>query len=347
PEIFEGVTDKLYRNRGDGTFEDVSAKAGIASEASNGLGVIVEDFDDDGWPDVFIANDGEANHLWMNQQNGRFREDALVLGVAVNGTGYVEASMGVTAGDIDADGDLDLFMTHLQNQSNTLYLRQGDWFVDGSNSSGLATPSLEYTGFGTLFFDIEHDGDLDLVIGNGRVTRGDPLTEVGTDALWNRYAEPNQVFLGDGDGKFRDVSKTESSFCGLVEITRALAVADLDADGDLDLVVANCGGSARIHENIAPKSGHWLVVRAFDKALHRDVYGAVVRVHAGGRVFRRTVGPGNSYLSSGMIAVHVGLGAVSAVDRIDVDWPGGTKETFQGGAVDRSLKLIRGEGKPR
>lgn len=345
PQMFKGESDVLYHNKGGGVFEDVSKKLGISSEASNGLGLVVEDFNDDGWLDVFVANDAEANHLWMNTREGGFREEALSLGVAVNAFGVTEASMGVAAGDIDSDGDCDLFMTHLMNERNTLYVRTEYGFEDGSRESGLAAPSFPFTGFGTVMFDVDHDGDLDLAIANGRVMRGALDPRAGSDPLWGSYAEPNQFFLGDGKGQFTDISNTDAAFCGAVEITRALVLADLDTDGDLEMVVGNCRGPARIYENIAEKKGSWLQVRAIDKQLKRDVYGAVIRVHAGGRVVRRTVGPGRSYISSSMITCHFGLGASQVIDRIEVKWPGGATETFPGGACNRVMTLTRGEGK--
>jgi enediyne biosynthesis protein E4 len=347
PQMFKGESDVLYRNRGDGTFENVSETAGIAGESSNGLGITIEDFNDDGWPDIFVANDAEANHLWINNRDGTFQEDALSLGVAVNGFGVTEASMGVAVGDVDRDGRADLFMTHLVKERNTLYLRKEFGFEDVTPWSGLDGPSFPFTGFGTALFDVEHDGDLDLAVGNGGVLRGRVHERSDADPLWRQYAEPNQLFLGDGSGKFTDVSPTESSFCHPVEITRALAIADLDADGDLDIVVANCRGRARIHENIAPKSGHWLVVRAVDKKLQRDVYGAVIVIRTGERVHRRVIGPANSYLTSSMIAAHFGLGAATLIDRIEVRWPGGEVEWFGSGPLDRAITLTRGQGEPK
>ncbi|MEE2888564.1 MAG: CRTAC1 family protein [Planctomycetota bacterium] len=345
PTIFEGVPDRIYRNRGDGTFEDRSEASGIASVASNGLGILVEDFNDDAWPDVFIANDGEANHLWMNQQDGSFRETALSIGVAVNAHGTAEASMGVAAGDVDADGDLDLFMTHLLTESNTLYLGSNGSFEDGSARSGLATCSIMFTGFGTALIDIELDGDLDLLVANGRVQQGTANSGASLKAPWNKYAETNQLFFGDGRGRFVDASDRESVFCHPAEVSRGLAFGDLDADGDLDVVLANCAGPARIYENIAKRQGHWLRIRAVDPKLRRDVYGAVVWVHAGGKIHRRTIGPSNSYLSCSPAAAHFGLGSSDRTSRIEVRWPGGGTETFEGGPTDRTLILER--GKPR
>ncbi|MAE76285.1 MAG: hypothetical protein CMJ85_05395 [Planctomycetes bacterium] len=345
PKVFPGLPDRLYRNKGDGTFEDISAQSGIAHVASNGLGVIVDDFNDDGWLDVLVANDGEANHLWINNKDRTFREDALIMGVAVNAHGAAEASMGVAAGDVDADGDVDLFMTHLLEETNTLYLRENNTFVDGSLRSGLGKPSFAFTGFGTALFDIDHDGDLDLAIANGRVQPAHGAEDGPDDQVWQRFAEPNQLFLGDGRGTFADRSGTSGVFGQPSEVSRALATADLDADGDLDLVLTNCRGRVRIYDNVAPDKGHWLQVRAVDKALKREVFGAVVFVHAGGRVHRRTVSPQNSYLTSSASTTHFGLGAATRIERAEVRWPGGKLETFAVEAVDQVVTLTRGEGK--
>ncbi|MDP6424718.1 MAG: CRTAC1 family protein [Planctomycetota bacterium] len=345
PKSFLSVADRLYRNRGDGTFEDVSKKAGIAALASSGLGIIVDDFNDDGWADVYVANDGKANHLWMNNKDSTFREEALAKGVAVNAHGKAEASMGVAVGDVDGDGDIDLFMTHLKEETNTLYLCEKYGFIDASMQSGLGKSSFLFTGFGTALFDIEHDGDLDLAIVNGRI-HVEVGETAGNDEFQALFAEANQLFLGDGKGGFTDVSVKCGSFGAAIEVSRALGVADLDVDGDLDMVVTNCRGKVRIYENVAPKKGHWLQVRALDKALKRDVYGAVVYVHAGGRVHRRTVCPQNSYLTSGAVATHFGLGDATEIDRIEVRWPGGKLETFSSALVDAAIEVVRGEGKP-
>ena len=347
PTTFPGLRDKLYRNRGDGTFEDVSKASGIASIAANTLGVVIDDFDFDGDPDIYVANDGEPNHLWINGGDGTFTNEAWNLGCAVNRFGTAEASMGVASGDVDADGDIDLFMTHLFGETNTLYLNDGtSGFTDASAASGLGRSSHAFTGFGTALVDLDHDGDLDAIAANGRVYRGEVVDGVKIDGPWRLYAERNQCFLNDGAGSFEDVSEKTGSFHGVVEVSRGLAVADLDRDGDLDFVVTNGAGPARVYENRVA-TGHWLQVAVKDRELKRDVFGARVTVEAGERRLSRMVGASGSYLSVAATPVHFGLGDVKTVDRIEVTWPGGAKQSFAGGDVDRVVTLWRENARER
>ena len=347
PQVFRPERDVLLHNEGDGTFRDVSRASGISAAAGSGLGVVCEDLDDDGWIDVFVANDGNANQLWINLEDGTFRDEALVRGVAYNLTGDAEAGMGVVAADFDGDLTYDLFLTHLRFESNTLYRNLGGsgGFSDVSGESGLASSSLPYTGFGTVAFDVELDGDLDLAVVNGRVQRGEPIAGARPSGPWRDYAEPNLLHLGDGGGRFADGCGRASAFCAPVEITRGLASGDVDADGDLDLLVSNLQGPARLLRNDAPRQGRWLVLRAVDPRYSRDAYGARVTVHAGGRRFVRTIGGGFSYLSSSDPRAHFGLGPASAVERIEVRWPDGLRERFFGGEVDRARTLSRGTGR--
>lgn len=344
PAGFSGVPDVLYRNNGDGTFSDVSWESGTAAGRSKGLGVVAADFNGDLYPDLYVANDGEPNHLWINQRDGTFADRALSLGAAVNNLGQAEAGMGIALGDVENDGDLDLFITHLRTESNTLYRRAGDiGFVDDSAVSGLAGPSLPYTGFGAGFFDYDNDGDLDLAVVNGRVTRGPLLTNRQTSSYWDPYAEPNMFFENDGTGKFSDISPRAALFTQMVENSRGLAFGDVDNDGDVDLLVANEGGPARLYRNDTPDRGHWLTVRVVDPELRRDAVGAVVTVVTEQHEIARLVAPGYSYLSSNDPRVHFGLGEAAHVEEIRVRWPDGTLETFPGGPADRFLRLEKGQ----
>jgi hypothetical protein len=340
PLVFEGLVNRLYRNRGDGTFEDTSRRSGIAAVARNSLGVIVEDFNDDGWPDIYVANDGQANELWINLKDGRFADHALAMGVAVNGHGAAQASMGLAMADIEGDGDLDLVTTNIVNESHTLFVRSDRYgFRDGTVRSGLAAATRDHTAWGTIFFDADHDGDCDLAIVNGRVAaRFPPLSEAEVSEHWNPYADRNQFFLNDGLGRFEE--RGAGDFERHVEVHRALAAADLDADGDLDLVTTAIGTPARVFDNVGA-SGSWLKVRVVDPRLRRDVFNARVRVRSGGCTQQRTVQSAVSYATSCLAPLHFGLGAATVVDAIEVGWPGGEVETFPGGPVNREITISR------
>ena len=345
PDNFPGVADVLYRNDGDGTFTDVTARTGMAATAGKGLGVYPIDFDADGFEDIYVANDGVENHLWMNKGDGSFEERALMLGAAVNIQGQSEASMGVAVGDIDGDLDFDLFMTHLDRETNTLYVNeQGKWFEDLTDAMGLADPSRAFNGFGAEFFDYDHDGDLDLAIVNGQVRLGPEALADADLSFLGDFAESNLLFANDGNGRFTETSELAGSLCSEVEVSRSLAPGDLDGDGDLDLLLTNCNGPARLFLNEVPDKGHWLIVRAIDPALNRDAIGALIEVEAGSTRQLRHVTRTASYLASRDPAAHFGLGVADRVEEVRVRWPGGGWESFPGGPADRSIVLTRGEG---
>ncbi len=345
PKSYDPIPDALYRNRGDGTFEDVSVSSGIAGEASSGLGVAVADFDRDGRPDIYVANDQRANHLWMNQGDGTFREEALQRGVALSGRGNVEASMGVDVGDVDGDGHLDVFLTHLMGETNTLYLGSDrGLFRDASSRSGVGGPSRDLTAFGAALLDLELDGDLDLVIADGAVSSDRQRPGTTNEPPLDVYGQPNQVLRNDGTGVFEEAAAGLGTFASIAEISRGLALADLDRDGDLDVVVTNVAGRARVYENVAPRAGRWLSVTAFDPALRRIAVGARIEVRAGGRTFVRLAGGGWSYLSGSSPIAHFGLGEVTEVDDVLVIWPGGERERFRVEGIDTHVRLERGAG---
>ena len=346
PSASPPVADVLYHNNGDGTFTDVSSTSGIGTSRGRGLGLICEDFNDDGWPDVYVTNDGDANFLWLNNGDGTFTESATITGAAFNAFGEPEASMGVTAGDIDDDGDLDLFMTHLRRESNTIYRNDGDaGFMDVTGTSGLGTPSMRFTGFGAAFVDLDHDSDLDLVVANGRVKRGVLYDGADPQSPLRDYAEPNLLFRNDGQARFSEASHLAGALGQRIGVSRGLAVGDIDNDGDLDVLITNCDGPARLFRNDAPKQGHWLIVRAVDPALRRDAYGARVVVTVGGRRIHRTVNPGYSFASSCDPRAHFGLGSADRVEEIVIRWPDGLTERFDGVSADRLVTLKRTFGK--
>jgi hypothetical protein len=346
PQSLPYDTDTLYRNNGNGTFTDVTRSSGIASERLPGLGVVCSDFTGDGRMDFYVANDGEANNLWVNQGNGKFEDQAFLMGAAVSGMGRPQASMGVALGDIDGDSDLDLFLTHLINDYNTLYVNDGKYgFEDESAAAGLVAPSLPFTGFGTAFIDYEHDGDLDIVVVNGAVLRHKPYPGARMSDYWNRYAEPKHLYQNDGKGKFTEVGKDVPAFASDVDLSRGLAVGDVDGDGDLDLLVNNTAGPARLYRNDTKKVGSFLVVRAWDEKRKRDAPGAVVTVSAGGKTYVRVADPAFSYLSANDPRAHFGIPGASRADSIRVRWPDGSEEIFPGVALDQSIVLEKGRGK--
>lgn len=347
PLTMPALSDVLLHNNGDGTFTDVSQAAGISSIKAAGLGVVCEDMNDDGWIDVYVANDAYANQLWINQHDGTFRDDSLLMGVALNMDGLPEAGMGVIIADLDGDADYDLFMTHLVGETNTFYrnLGGGKGFVDATGECGLGASSRIYTGFGIVPFDAELDGDLDLFIANGRVLRGEQPSSKDLPAPWNLFAESNQLFLNDGKGRFATATVQCDSLCLREEISRAAVAGDIDNDGDLDLLVVNAQSGAKLYRNDAPRQGHWLGVRAVDPELKRDALGSRIEVVAGDRKYVRTVHTGYSYLASHDPRTHFGLGSAQRVSRITVRWPTGEKEIFPATDVDRYITLTRGSGK--
>jgi hypothetical protein len=369
PKAFPDVCSKLFHNRGASLpllgvltppaqgapvrFEDVSFASGLGRLPGPGLGVVCADLNGDGWPDIFVANDGAANRLWINQHDGSFKDEAMSRGVAYTAMGEAYAGMGIALGDVDNDGLLDLYVTHLGVETNTLWRqdRPGQ-FRDATVRSGLAASRWRSTGFGTILADLNLDGTLDLAVVNGDVLRSNRNHDTGL-GFWEPYAAKNQLFanvLTQSVGtrkeiQFRDLSASNPALCGYGNVARGLACADLDDDGAPDLLVTAIGARARLLRNVAPRRGHWLKVRAVDPALKRDAYGAEVRVRAGDREWLRLVNPAQSYLCSNDPLVHFGLGSAAQVDSVLVTWPDGRRECFAGGPVDRTLELRKGEGK--
>jgi hypothetical protein len=347
PLEFPPVSDLLFRNLGQGRFEDVSEVAGMAGVQAAGLGVVCEDFDADGWLDFYIANDAYSNQLWLNRTDGTFADRAVVLGAAFNVHGQPEAGMGVVAADFDNDLLPDLFVTHLAAETNTYYrnLGSGRGFADATGQVGLAASSMALTGFGTVALDIEFDGDLDLAVVNGRVKRTDPRDDAWVEEPWSWFAESNLFYVNESGGQFHRASTEVAAFIQPVEITRGLALGDYDNDGDQDMLVGNIESPLRLYRNDAPRNGHWVVLRLIDRGSNTDAIGARVTIEAGGTRQRRTVTRGASYLSSSDSSLHVGIGAATAADAI-VQWPDGSIESFAGLAADVESSLIRGDGAP-
>jgi len=349
PMLFPGTVACLYRNLGtqaDGkiAFRDATLSSGLGRRPSAGLGVLCADVNGDGWPDIFVANDGKPNHLWINQKNGAFREEAVQRGCAYNAAGRAEANMGVAYGDVNGDGLADLIVTHLTEETNTLWQQdRAGYFSDRTVAARLAAPRWRGTGFGIVLADFNHDSHLDLAVVNGRISR--PTGSTSTTFAWYDYAERDQVFANDGAGKFRDRSPANPALCGTPRVGRGLCAGDICGNGRVDLLATYVNGPARIYRNVAPKTGHWLMIQALVPEWKRDAYGAVITVTAGKRHWTRLIQPGSSYLCSHDPRAHFGLGTVDRIDAIRVAWPDGAIEEFSGGAVDRRMVLRKGEGR--
>ncbi len=354
PRTYRAAADRMYLNEKDGTFRDVTDEAGLTSAYRPALGVLAADLDTDGWVDLYVANDGEPNHLWMNDSQNRdetlpdstirFRNGALLAGVALNSGGDAEASMGVDAGDFDGDGDDDLFLTHIVTETNTLYVNDGTgFFEDRSAMVGLGASSLPYTGFGTSWFDFDNDGWLDVLVVNGAVSTVEALAQAG-DAF--PLHQRNQLFRNLGTGAFENLTDEAGAVFGLSEVSRGAAFGDVDNDGDVDVLVTNNNGPTRLLRNNVGHRQHWLGLRLVG-ADGRDMVGARVAVvrETGPVLWRRTRADG-SYASANDPRAVFGLGAVDRVTRVRVIWPSQRSEDWTGLDVDQWTTLTEGTGEP-
>ena len=324
----------LYHNNGDGTFTDVSARAGIAGAVGNGLGVVAGDFNGDGRIDLFVANDRTPNHLWLNQGGGRFQESALATGSALDQDGTAKSGMGVDAVDVDDDGDLDLLVVNLDGEADSFFRNRGTFFSDDTAAVGLRTASRPFTRFGTAFVDFDNDGYLDLFEANGRV--GIQSERYSADP----YAEPSLLFRGLAGPRFEEVSPRGGTRQPLIATSRAAAFGDIDNDGGVDIVVVNRDGPPFLLHNIVQARGHWLTLRVVDEH-GRDAIGAQVTMKVGGRTIRRDVHAAYSYLASNDPRIHVGLGAETTAHEVTVRWPDGKTQSFGDQPADRITTIGR------
>ena len=365
PASYEPEGDRFFRNlgldpeSGRPRFEETSLAWGLGDVEAYALGTLPADFDGDGRLDLYVANDGVPNHLWLNRRaedgagdgaggDPRFLDEALLAGAAVNERGEPEASMGIDAADIDDDGDLDLFMTHLARETNTLYLNDGAAGFDvASRGSGLASASFEMTGFGTSFLDADNDGVLDLLIVNGAVTAIAELLEAEDPYPFH---QPNQFFFGRGDGVFVDATKRAGPAFARSRVSRGAAFGDLDNDGDVDVVVSNNRGPAEVLLNLVGQDRPWIGLRLVD-ANGSDVPGAVAGVRRkGASTLWRLVRLAASYASANDPRLTVGLGEAASgkafeVAAVEVRWPGGEREIFDEVEAGRYSVLRRGTGR--
>ncbi len=335
PDVHAGVPDRLYRNLGNGRFEEISARAGIRIEdpaEAKGLGVAFADLDGDGWQDIYVANDSTRNFLFMNRGDGRFEEVGVLHGAAYNEHGRTEAGMGIAAADVDGDGATDLFVTHLDFETNTLYRNLGNgMFEDYTVASGLGGPSVTRVGFGTVAFDAELDGDSDLFVANGHV-----LDNIAALNPSLSHAQPDQLFLNDGSGRFVEAfGGAGGVLFGAAEVSRAAAAGDIDNDGRVELLVTANNGPARLWRNRTPTANRWIGLHLRSRHGGRDAIGARVRLLAGGRWRSAEVRAGSSYQAQEDPRLVFGLGALERIERIEIRWPEGEAQVL----VDPGLAL--------
>ena len=344
PRHLTGDGDSLYRSRGDGTFEDVSAKGGFATgPLRQGLGCVALDLDDDGACEIYVANDSSPNELWTRTNDGRLEERGLLAGVALNRYGAAEAGMGIAVGDVDGDLRPELFVTNYFNETNTLYRNEGNLlFLDVTEEVALAAPSRQRLGFGTNLVDFDNDGWLDLFVANGHVHDDVPLQMHPGET----FAQLSQLFSNREGRRFDDASQTAGAYFQQPTVARGSAVADFDDDGREDLAIVRLNGPAALLRNTSQQSDHWLAIELRGTESNRDAIGASVIVRAGRKAWRRDRMASSSYLSCDAPRLHFGLGDQTAVDSIEVRWPTGKRELFPTPDTGRTTTLVEGTGRP-
>ena len=339
PKSLEGEADVLYKNNGDGTFTDVTQVAGIRDPGYPGFGVLFSDLDNDGWPDIYVANDSAPHFLFHNNGNGTFTEKGLVSGVALSGDGREQAGMGVDAGDFNGDGLLDLIVTNFSHDYNTLYQNHpGGLFSDASYGAGLATGSGPYMGWGVGFVDLENRGLLDLFVANGHV-----YPQVDGHGIGTKYMQRKQVLRNVDGRRFRNVTDAIGGGLLIEKSSRGAAFGDFDNDGRTDVVVVNINDRPTLLHNEST-GGHFASFRLIGAKSNRDAIGAKITVTAAGRRQLVEVRSGGSYASHNDLRAHFGLGSATRIDAVEIRWPSGLVERLGAQAADRFYVAREGQG---
>ena len=340
PNVYNGRSDVLFRNDGDGAFTDVSRASGVHHAGGKGLGVVFADYDRDGWTDIYVANDSVPNFLFHNRGDGAFEEVALFAGVAVDRAGEPLAGMGTDMGDVDGDGLPDAFVTNLATQTHNLYTNLGaGLFMDSTYESGAGRATLPFVGFGTVFADFDNDGDLDIAVANGEVIDNVALFQDN-----RTYPQRNLLLDNDGTGRFTDVGPESGPGFALEKVGRALAAGDIDNDGDQDLLVVNVGQTTDLLRNDGENAGGSILVRTVGTGSNRDGVGAELTLRVGDRRLVRHVKAGSSYLAQSDLRVHFGLGAAERAERLEIRWPGGNVDVIEDIAAGRIVTVLEGDG---
>ncbi len=339
PEAYRGETCWLFRNRGNGTFEDVTAASGIFDTSSKSLGVAMLDFDQDGWPDLFVANDTQPNKLYRNLRNGKFKDVAVEAGLAFSADGKARAGMGVDVGDFENSGRPGIAITNFDNEMVGLYRSpSAGQFEDVSIAAGVGGPSRNTLGFGCGFADLDLDGRLDLIVANGHID--DTVRNIRGNV---GYAQPPHLFLNLGNGKFQDVVATSGADFAAPRVGRGLAFADFDRDGDVDLLLTTNNGPAYLFRNDVSSGNRFLRLHLTGTKSNRDAIGAVVRIYHGGETQMRTVRAGSSYLSQSELPLTFGVGKADRIDRLTVEWPSGGTQEFKNISTAKAYQLHENE----
>ena len=339
PEAYRGSTCWLFRNLGNGKFEDVTAASGIFDTSSKSLGVAMLDYDLDGWPDLFVANDTQPNKLYRNKRDGTFEDVAVAAGVAFSEDGKARAGMGVDAADYDNSGIQSLVVTNFDNEMLGLYRRaKGGGYVDQAPASDVGRLSRSSLGFGCFFFDVDLDGLLDLLVVNGHID--DTVRSLNRDV---RYEQPPHLFLNRGKAGFQDVAAIADGGFGSSKIGRGAAFGDFDNDGDLDVLITTNHGPAYLYRNDQTGGNRSIRFRLRGTTSNRDAIGATMRIHYGGETSSRTVKSGSSYLSQSELPLTFGLGKRDRIDRAVVTWPSGKVEEYKGLKAGR-YECVEGKG---
>jgi enediyne biosynthesis protein E4 len=339
PSAYQGSPNILYHNNGDGTFTNVTKKAGIYQPNGKNLSVGAADYDNDGWPDLFVANDGLSAYLYHNQHNGTFKEEGSMSGMAFTGQGTAMAAMCISLGDYNNDGWLDLYISDFQGSSDHLWKNDGKGFFDEvSDHAGISVPTRAVLSFGGGFFDYDNDGWLDLFIANGHVY---PEVEQVTPEI--HYKQINTLFHNDGHGKFIDVTKTSGDGFSAPYVGRGAAFADFDNDGFLDVVVANNGDPPLLLHNSGGNGNHFVSFKLVGTKSNRDAMGARLKLTAGGMTQIREIAGGGSYLSQSDLRAHFGLGSTAKIDKLEITWPSGAQQTFRDLPTDQFYSIQEGK----
>ena len=340
PDVYKGQTPTFYHNNGDGTFTDVSQSSGVGLKPGNGLGVVTFDYDNDGWQDIFIANDSMTNFLFHNNRDGTFREIGYLAGVAASAEGRTEAGMGTDAADTAGGGWLDLVVTHLDFEHARLYRNLGDGsFEDATFETRLGYATFHMSGFGACFMDYDNDGACDIFMANGHILDNIQLYRRDT-----QYAEPKLMFRNTGRGIFENVSHKLGPDFRLARVSRGAAVGDFDNDGDLDILVSNNGQAPQLLRNDGGNRNHWLQVFLVGTKSNRDGVGARVKVVSGDLTLYDQRKGGRSYQSAQDPRLHFGLGQRQAVDSVEVRWPSGTVTRLENLRSDQIITVKEGAG---